>query len=342
MKDAKLKKEKRLGATPVRTAAVPAAGARSNRAGTIGLAVFAVLAALVPFVVPNPFYIAIGNLVLINAVVAISLTLLLGTTGQLSLGHAAFYALGAYVSANLAGTLMLPVYLTVPLAVIGVSLFGWAMARLFLRLSGYYLAVATLGVGLLLGIVLRNERQLSGGPDGMPVVPLEVFGNSLGEATWYWIFLTVLVLVIIGTNNLLRSPAGRALRSLHDAEIAAMTSGVNTQRYKIKVFVVSSGLVGLMGALYGHYSGFITPASASFVRSVEYVMMVVIGGIGSVPGAVLGAGIVTLLPNALAGMEHYEILVIGCILLVTILFMPKGLVPSLQQLANRIRNREWK
>jgi branched-chain amino acid transport system permease protein len=319
---------------------VEAATKRRCDLNMIGLATFVALAALLPLLVTNPFLIAIGNLVLINAVVAISLTLLLGTTGQLSLGHAAFYALGAYVSANLSGHLGWPVYLTVPIAVFSVSMFGWGIARLFLRLSGYYLAVATLGIGLLLGIVLRNELKLSGGPDGMPVASLEVFGKALSEQAWYWTFLSLLVLVIVAANNLLRSPAGRALRSLHDAEIAAKTSGVDTQTYKIKVFVFSCGLVGLMGALYGHYSAFITPAAASFVRSVEYVMMVVIGGIGSVPGAIVGAGIVTLLPNVLAGMEHYEILLIGCILLVTILFMPKGLVPTLQKLANRINNKE--
>lgn len=316
-----------------------ASATRNNRRWMIGLAVFAAIAALLPVVVPNPFYIAIANSVLINAVVAISLTLLLGTTGQLSLGHAAFYALGAYASANLASMLKLAVYLTVPLAVVGVSVFGWAIARLFLRLSGYYLAVATLGVGLLLSIVLRNEQQLSGGPDGMPVEALQIFGISPGEPGWYWIFLAVLVAVIIASKNLLRSPAGRALRALHDAEIAAKTSGIDTQAYKIRVFVFSCGLVGLMGALYGHYSGFITPAAASFVRSVEYVMMVVVGGIGSVSGAVVGAGIVTLLPHALASMEHYEILIIGCILLFAILFMPKGLVPTLHHLLNRIKNR---
>jgi branched-chain amino acid transport system permease protein len=329
---------------PVRQDTPPAVAApapmRSSRNWMIALAIFTVVAALLPIVVPNPFYIAIGNLVLINAVAAIALTLLLGTTGQLSLGHAAFYALGAYVSANLASMLQLPAYLTVPLAVAGVSLFGWGIARLFLRLSGYYLAVATLGVGLLLGIVLRNEEQLSGGPDGMPVQALSVFGITPGEPGWYWIFLTVLVLAIVAANNLLRSPAGRALRSLHDAEIAAQTSGIDTQAYKIKVFVFSCALVGLVGALYGHYSGFITPAAASFVRSVEYVMMVVIGGIGSVPGAVLGAAIVTLLPHALASMQHYEILIIGCILMFTILFMPKGLVPTLRKLVNRVKSKE--
>jgi branched-chain amino acid transport system permease protein len=338
MNNLKLKTEEAGKDAPARPARAMRAP-RTGRSWMIALGVFTLIAILLPIAVPNPFYIAIANLVLINSVVAISLTLLLGTTGQLSLGHAAFYALGAYTSTNLAGMLKLPVYLTVPIAVLGVGLFGWAMARLFLRLSGYYLAVATLGVGLLLGIVLRNETRLSGGPDGMPVEALKVFGVTPGETGWYWIFLAVLVLTIIAANNLLRSGAGRALRSLHDAEITAKTSGINTQAYKVKIFVFSCVLVGLMGALYGHYSGFITPAAASFVRSVEYVMMVVVGGIGSISGAVVGAAIVTLLPHALASMEKYEVLIIGCILLLTILFMPKGLVPTLRTLVIKRRER---
>lgn len=295
------------------------------------------LAALLPLLVPNNYVLAVANLVLINAVLAISLSMVLGTTGQLSLGHAAFYALGAYLSANLSGSLNWPLYASVPLATVVVAATGWGVARLFLRLSGYYLAVATLGVGVLLGIVLRNEQRLSGGPDGMPVTALDIAGQTVGERGWYWIFLTVLLLVVLGARNLLRSPAGRALRSLHDAETAALTCGVDARRYKIQVFVVSCGLAGAMGALYAHYAAFITPSATSLVRSVEYVMMVVIGGVGSVAGAIVGATIVTLLPQALSGMEQYETLLIGGILLLSILLLPNGLVPELQQ-----RWRSWR
>ncbi len=312
---------------------------RSTPAISIWWWVMIAAAAFVPVFAPNNYFIAIANLVLINSVVAISLTLLLGTTGQLSLGHAAFYALGAYTSANLNSHFALPLYLTIPIAVCVVSVLGWGVARLFMRLSGYYLAVATLGVGLLLGIVLRNEIGLSGGPDGMPVTGLEWFGTPLSERAWYWLFLSVLALVIFAANNLLRSPAGRALRALHDAEVTAMTCGVDVEKYKVKVFVLSCGLTGLMGALYAHYAAFITPAATSLVRSIEYVMMVVVGGIGSIAGAVVGAGIVTLLPQALAGFEKFEILLVGCVLLVSILFLPKGLVPELARLVGRIKGR---
>lgn len=290
-----------------------------------------VLAALMPVVVPNPFYLAVANLVLINAGVAVSLTLLIGTTGQLSLGHAAFFACGAYLSAYLSVGRGWTVLLALPCAVLGTTLLAWAVGRLFLKLSGYYLAVATLGIGLLLGIVLRNEQQLSGGPDGMSVGPLEIGSFVLrGDAAWYWLLLAVLALVVVAAVNLLRSPAGRALRALHDAEIAATTMGVDVRGYKVRIFVLSGAIAGLMGALYAHYTGFITPASASFVHSVQFLMMAVIGGIGSIGGAVLGAAIMTLLPNLLAGAAEYETLVLGSVLFAAVLFMPRGIVPTLR------------
>ncbi len=304
----------------------------ANRWTRYGPWAIAAVAALLPVLVPNNYFIAVANLVLINCVIAISLSILIGTTGQLSLGHAAFLALGAYVSAYLTGRHDWPLLASVPAATLAVSLVGWGVARLFLRLSGYYMAVATLGVGVLLGIVLRNEAGISGGPDGMPVATLDWAGQALSERAWYWIFLAILVAVVAGAHNLLRSPAGRALRSLHDAEIAAQTLGVDTRSYKIRVFVISCGLAGTMGALYAHYSAFVTPAITSMLKSIEYVMMVVVGGVGSVAGAVVGAAIVTMLPQALSGMEQYETLLIGTILLASILLMPAGLVPGLQRL----------
>ncbi len=307
-----------------------AAAARKPSRRTLALAALLVLAALLPVLAPNPFYLAVANLIFINAAVAVSLTLLIGTTGQLSLGHAAFFASGAYLTGHLSAARGWPVLLSLPVAVAGTTLLAWCVGRLFLKLSGYYLAVATLGIGLLLGIVLRNEQQFSGGPDGMSVGPLEVGRFVLrGDAAWYWLLLAVLVLVIVAAVNLLRSPAGRALRALHDAEIAATTLGVDVRSYKVRIFVFSGAIAGLMGALYAHYAGFITPAASSFVHSVQFLMMAVVGGIGSIAGAVLGAAIVTLLPNLLAGAAEYETLVVGAVLLAAVLFMPRGVVPTL-------------
>ena len=308
-------------------------GARHGAARTAWFAALALLAAVAfPLLVPNPFYLAVANLVFINAAVAVSLTLMIGTTGQLSLGHAAFFASGAYLSAYLSTMQNWPVLLAIVCAVGGTVLLAWLVGRLFLKLSGYYLAVATLGVGFLLGIVLRNEPQWSGGPDGMSVNPLTLAGHTLqGDAAWYGVLLAVLVLTVLASVNLLRSPAGRALRALHDAEIAATTMGVDVQSYKVRIFVFSAAIAGFMGALYAHYSGFVTPDAASFLHSVQFLMMAVVGGIGSIAGAVLGAGIVTLLPHLLAKAAEYETLVVGGILFAVVLLMPRGIVPTLRE-----------
>lgn len=305
---------------------------RFRRAGMLLWVAALALAVLLPLATSNNFYLAIANLVLINAAVTVSLTLLVGTTGQLSLGHAAFFAVGAYVTAHLSSVRGWPVLASLPLAVLVATVLAWAVGRLFLRLSGYYLAVATLGIGLLLGIVLRNESAFSGGPDGMSVPLFQLGSFALrGDRAWYWVLLAVLCVVVAGALNLLRSPAGRALRALHDAETAAVAMGVDAPSYRTRIFTLSGAVAGLMGALYAHYAGFVTPQAASFVHSVQFLMMAVIGGIGSIGGAVVGAAIVTLLPNLLAGAAEYETLAVGLLLLISVVLMPRGIVPSLQR-----------
>lgn len=296
--------------------------------GTTVAAAIAILA--LPFLVPNAFYINVANLAIINAIVAISLTLVLGATGQLSLGHAGFFACGAYVSAYLSGAKAVPVLLSIPLGALTTMILAWIVGRLFLKLSGYYLAVATLGFGMLVGIVLRNETRLSGGPDGLTVAPITVMGWVLrSHQQWYWLLLAILLIVVVFSYNLLRSPAGRALRAILDSEVAATTVGVEVWRYKLHIFVGSAALAGLMGALFGHYVGFLTPDTSSFVRSVQYLMMATIGGIGSISGALVGAVVVSLLPQFLADSAEYEMLLFGCVLFATVLLMPKGIVPTL-------------
>lgn len=323
----------------------PGAGPPAFASGRIRLLPMAAaaftIAALLPLLLPNAYYLAVANLLMINAVVAVSLTLLIGTTGQLSLGHAAFFAGGAYVTAHLSAIRGWSTAWSVPTAVLAATLLAWAVGRLFLRLSGYYLAVATLGIGLLLGIVLRNEPAFSGGPDGMSVPMLEAGGWALrGDKHWYWLLLAVLAVMVAGASNLLRSPAGRALRALHDAETAAVAMGVDAQSYRVRIFTLSGGIAGLMGALYAHYAGFVTPQAASFVHSVQFLMMAVIGGVGSILGAVVGAAIITLLPNLLAGAAAYETLAVGLLLLLSVVLMPRGIVPTVRRAwdARRVRS----
>ncbi|MGD8710470.1 MAG: branched-chain amino acid ABC transporter permease, partial [Ectothiorhodospiraceae bacterium] len=199
-----------------------------------------------------------------------------------------------------------------------------------LRLKGHYLAMATLGLGILVAIVIRAETWLTGGPDGMIVPSFEIFGWTLmGERVWYWVVGALLIFSVWLALNIIDSPVGRALRAVHGSEVAAQVAGVNTTSYKVLVFVVSSVYAALMGAVTAFYSGFITPDLSSFFHSIEFVTMVVIGGMASTFGAIIGAVILTLLPQLLTGFDEYEAVIFGAILMSTMIFMPKGLLPSL-------------
>jgi branched-chain amino acid transport system permease protein len=298
-----------------------------------GLVPLAALIAVVPLVLPNDFYYNVAILVGINAIVCVGLNLLIGYAGQISLGHAGFFGLGAYASAVLTATYKWPAAAALAAGTAGVGLLAYIVARPLLKLKGHYLAMATLGLGIIISIVLNQEARLTGGPDGMGVPAFSLLGTRLkGERIWYGIVGVLLLLSVWLSLNLIDSPVGRALRALHGSEVAAATSGVDVTRYKVLVFVVSAVLASLAGSLFAHYAGFITPAEASFHHSIELVTMVVFGGLASTYGAVVGAAILTALPQFLTRFQDFEALAFGAILMGTMIFMRKGLVPSLAEL----------
>lgn len=304
------------------------------RPGALGL--LAATVVLLPLVLPNAYFYEVAILVAVNAIVCVGLNLLIGYAGQISLGHAGFYALGGYGSAVLSAQQGWPVWLSMPAAALAVALLALAVGRPTLRLKGHYLAMATLGLGVIVSIVLTNEDRLTGGPDGMAVPALVVFGHTVqGERSWYAIVGTVLVGVVWLARNLVDSPVGRALRALHGSETAAATAGIDAARYKLQVFVLSALIAAFAGALAAHHGGFITPAKASFLHSVELVIMVVFGGMASVWGAVVGALVLTLLPQFLTVFEDYETMVFGAVLIATMIFFPRGIVPTLARLVGR-------
>ena len=288
--------------------------------------------AAAPLALPNNYTYEVAILVGLNAVVCVGLNLLVGYAGQISLGHAGFFALGAYGSAILAARYGWPPALSLPAAVAGVAVLAWLVGRPILRLKGHYLAMATLGLGIIVSQVLATEDRITGGPDGMTVAPIILFGNTLsGERVWYWIVGALLVATVWLAQNLIDSPRGRALRALHGAEIAAAAAGIDAARHKLAAFVLSAALAALAGALMAHYAGFITPSKASFLHSIELVTMVVFGGMASTFGAVVGAAVLTTLPQLLAGFKDYELVVLGALMMLTMIFMPRGLVPTLEK-----------
>ncbi len=296
----------------------------------IGLAILALALIAAPFVVPNSYYLDIIIRMCINAVIVLSLNLLIGYAGQISLGHAGFVGLGAYASAVLPSHFGWHPLLALVAGAVGTGLLALLVARPILRLKGHYLAMATLGLGIIINIVIRNESAWTGGPDGMPVPSMELFGYELMRDTqWYWVVAVPLLLSVWGALNLIDSPFGRALRGLHGSEIASQVVGVDVPRYKTVVFVLSAVVASIMGSVLAHYVGFVTPEVANFFHSIELVTMVVVGGMASVFGSVLGAVLLTALPQALATFEGWEIVVFGAILMLFMIFLPRGLVPTL-------------
>lgn len=292
--------------------------------------IFAAVLALAPLALPNAYYTDVVIRIAANASLAVALNLLIGYTGQISLGHAAFYGLGAYGSAILTSQ-----YGAAPLAALLVTAFftgllAFAVSRIILRLQGHYLAMATLGLGIIVTIVLTNESAYTGGPDGMSVPSFTVLGLSIdGERSWYWIFSALLLVSITLAANLVDSPAGRALRMLHGSEIAARVCGIDALSFKTRIFVLSAVAASVIGSLSAHYIGFITPGIASFSMSVQLVTMVVAGGMTTIWGPVAGAALLSALPELLARFEGAETIAFGVILVAVMIFLPRGIVPSL-------------
>jgi len=296
-----------------------------------GLILLVAVLALLPLALPNAYYFDVAIRIAINACVAIGLNLLIGYTGQISLGHAGFFGLGAYASAILTAHYGWPPVAALAAGAGATGLLAFLVARPILKLKGHYLAMATLGLGIILSIVIVNETALTGGPDGMAVDAFSLGGWQIaGERMWYGVVATLLVLVTWGALNLVDAPAGRALQAIHGSEIAARVVGVDTAAFKVRVFVLSAVLASVMGSLSAHYVGFLTPGVAGFFHSIELVTMVVVGGMASVFGSILGAAILTMLPQLLSAFEGWETVIFGLILMLSMIFLPRGLVPTLR------------
>lgn len=297
----------------------------------VGIGVLAAGLAMFPLLSPNAFAYDLAIRTIINAVVVIGLNLLFGYTGQISLGHAGFLGLGTYASAVLTTHFSWPPLVALVVGAIGTGLLAFVIARPILSLRGHHLAMATLGMGIIIAIVLNNEMQYTGGSDGISVPALAVGHWILrGDSNWYALVSLLLLIAVWGATNLVHSPAGRALQAIHGSEVAAKVAGINVTSAKVKVFVLSAVIASVMGSIEGHYLEFATPDSAGFVRSITLMAMVIVGGMASVAGSLIGAAMLTVLPQALSAFEGGETVVFGVMLIMTMIFMPNGLVPTIR------------
>jgi len=290
----------------------------------------ALIVALLPLVLPSTFYMRMAALVFIFALAVVGLNLLMGFAGQVSLGHAGFFGIGAYAVAVGPAHLGIPSWAALVLGAAAAGLMAFIVGRPILRLRGHYLAVATLGLGLLIALVFTNEAAWTGGPDGMPVPRLVVFGfRVFGPRMWYWIAGITLVIGTWICVNLIASPTGRALRAIHDSETASRVLGVDVARYKLTAFVISAIYAAIAGAYLALFDGLVTPITAGFLRSIEFVTMAVLGGLGSIFGAIVGAALLVLLPQVLTVFHDYEHIVLGAVMILIMIFLPTGIVPAL-------------
>lgn len=301
--------------------------------------IIAVLLAAVPLAISNNYVLGILVFIGINTILALGLNMLMGYAGQVSLGHAAFYGIGAYTTAILTTTLKLSPWVGMAAAVVVAGGVAYLIGKPTLKLRGHYLAMATLGFGVIVKIVFVQWTAFTGGTSGITgLPPFSIRGVELVDDRQYYYLVWFFVLLLIWLSyNIVESRVGRALRAVHTSEAAAASVGVDTAKYKLQVFVLSGMYGGLAGALYAHYVRFVNPDPFGFMFSIELVVMVVVGGMASIWGAIAGAGTITILSQVLRPFEEYEVLAFGLILVLVMIYMPAGLTKTAVDLVGRRR-----
>ncbi|MGO9137622.1 MAG: branched-chain amino acid ABC transporter permease [Syntrophales bacterium] len=297
--------------------------------------VFAAAVLTVPVFFEGGYIMNVLVFVGIYTILAVALNLLLGLAGQISLGQAAFFGLGAYISGVLTATYAANPWIAMVVAGVVVGIIAFVLGFPILKLRGHYLAMATLGMGIIVYIIFNETVDITGGPSGLPGIPnLSAYGIIFNtDMKNYYLVWSFAIITILFSVNLSASRIGRALRAIHDSEVAARILGVNVRLLKVQIFTVSGILSALAGSLYAHTVQFISPASFGFNVSIELLTMVIIGGLGSIYGSFLGAAILTLLPELFRTLQDYDIVVYGIALIVMTMFMPGGLVRGVPLLA---------
>jgi len=297
------------------------------------------LAIILPFII-NDYWVGEFSLMLIWAIAGMGLMLLVGHTGQASLGHAAFMAVGAYANVILQNDFNIPFIISLPLSGILAGILGICVALPTGKLHGIYMAIATIAIGVLAEDLIVILEPWTGGVGGIYAPAINIFGINFDRYTnvaeLYWLVLAITVLIVLGYKNILRSPLGRSFAAVRDSEISAQAMGVNIGRTRTLSFAISCAITGISGALMGHFSYVFTNETFNIVISINLLLMIVVGGIGFIHGAFLGAVVVTFLPSGISFMRDafftdfhtipgIESGIFGMILIAVILFEPMGL-----------------
>ena len=296
--------------------------------------VFFILNTLIGANIINRYITGLMILSCINIILAVSLNLITGITGQLSLGNAAFMAIGAYISAFFSVNLGMPFIISMIAGAVTAAAISIIIGIPTLKLKGDYFAITTLGVCEIVRVLITN-MDIVGGARGFTGIP---------KKTTFTIAYFAAVLVIVVVVNIVKSTKGRAMLAIRENEIAAEAMGVNTTKYKVTAFFISAMIAGLAGALFSHYTAFIQPATFNFVKSIEIVTLVVLGGMGSITGSVIAAIILTILPEALRQFSDLRMILYSLILIILMIFRPQGLLGTLEitDIIDKLKNKKNK
>ena len=302
-----------------------------------------VLAAIVyPLVIRDTYMMHMAILIGIYILLAISINLLLGYTGQLSLGHAAFFGVGAYVSALVFLNLKMPMFVGMALAPIATGILGWIISKLAFRLRGAYFVIMTIGIAETLKLVGLNWVDLTKGPMGLTdigtsVIPLGALGviDFSKKIPYYYLIFLLVLLCLFVQYRLVHSTFGRAFISIRENEDLAESVGINSYKYLVIVVVISAAIAGIAGALYAHYVSFVDPGVFGFFVSVNAVMTVIGGGQGTLVGPVIGAILFTLIPEWLRVFGEARMAVYAVVVIFIVIFMPKGILHYLSLLLSQ-------
>ncbi len=271
----------------------------------LALAALAVLA-LFPIAVPNPYYIHLVETIMIYAIVLFGLDIVVGYTGQVSLGHAGLFGIGSYTAGVLVMKLGAGLWLTLPAAVAVTAFFGALLALPALKVTGPYLAMVTLAFGTIIQILINEMTFLTEGPLGIKLAKPDLFGQRLDEREFFWVVCALLALTLVVVHRILRSHLGRAFEALRGSPVASDCMGVSVYRYKVYAFVISAGLAGLAGSLYAYSEQYISPNTYNFELTVLFLLAIIMGGRKTRTGALLGATIIVMLPKLLDDIELFR------------------------------------
>ena len=293
-----------------------------------GFVTLALVIIILPFFVKNRYYYIVLNVIGLNAIVVVGLNLLIGFAGQISLGHAAFYGLGSYFSGILTVNYGFPLWPAMAVGMLATGAVAFLIGYPALKLRGHYLVMATLGFAIIINILMGQLGQFTGGHDGLTGIPALAIGNLTFDSDLknFYLIWTFVFFCMLAARNLLNSRVGRALRAIHGSELAANSLGVNTSSYKVKVFVLSAVYASIAGSLYAHYITFISPRTYNFYYSIQVVTMVIVGGMGSLWGSLFGAGILTVISEALHVAKQFHVIAYGVFLCLVLIFLPEGIL----------------